>query len=265
MGAPTPPGAKSEDNNTIKYFVFVHQICSWGGEEYSLIGSTEWVEQHEKELTERAVVYLNADTIVSGKYVLMTGGSPLVRDTILDFSKTVMDPNAHDDKETIFDIMLERNPSKTDPSKPAVSNLGSGSDYAPFYQFIGVPSADFYYIFGYNNTPIFYPVYHSQHDTLNWTTKFVDPDFTLHKAVTQLTGGLLLQFADMPLLPMSVTLYAEALTRSLDTLKKSYKEKLQNHAKSIGFLEDAVKLFQETANSFTATRYAQDILYNHSR
>ena len=223
------------------------------------------MEQHEKELTERAVVYLNADTIVGGKYVLMTAGSPLVKDTILDYSKTVMDPNAHDDKETIFDIMLERNPSKKDRSKPAVGNLGSGSDFAPFYQFIGVPSADFYYIFGYNNTPIFYPVYHSQHDTFNWTTKFVDPDFTLYKAVTQLTGGLLLQFADMPLLPMSVTLYAEALTGSMDTLKNSYKEKLKSHAKSISYLEEAVKLFQETAKNFTTARYGQDILYKHSR
>ena len=186
----------------------------------------------------------------------MTGGSPLLKDTILEFSKTIMDPNAHDDKETVFDIMLERIPSKKDPSKPVVSNLGSGSDYASFYQFIGVPAADFYYIFGYNNTPIFYPVYHSQHDTFDWTTKFVDPDFTLHKAVTQLIGGLLLQFADMPLLPMSVTLYAEALNESLDTLKNSYKEKLQSHARSMGFLEDAVKLFQETAKKFTTARYA---------
>lgn len=190
----------------------------------------------------------------------MTGSSPLVKDTILDFSKTVKDPNAHDGKETIFDIMLERNPSKKDPSKPVVSNLGSGSDYAPFYQFIGVPSADFYYIFGYNNTPIFYPVYHSQHDTFNWTKDFVDPDFTLHKAVTQLTGGLLLQFADEPLLKMSVTLYAEALAASLDSLKSTYKEKLQSHAESLGFLEDAVKLFQETAESFTTARYVHDIL-----
>lgn len=249
----------------IKHVVFVLQICSWGGEEYSLIGSTEWVEQHEKELTERAVIYLNADAVVSGKYVLIPSGSPLVKDTILEFSKTVKDPNAHDDKETIFDIMLERNPSSKDSSKPNVGNLGSGSDYAPFYQFIGVPSADFYYIFGYNNKTVFYPVYHSQHDTFNWTKKFVDPDFTLHKVVTQLTGGLVVEFADMPLLPMSVTLYAEALTESLNSLKSSYKEKLKSHAKSLGFLEDAVKQFQETAKNFTTARYAHDILYSHSR
>lgn len=246
----------------VKYFVFVLQICSWGGEEYSLIGSTEWVEQHEKELTERAVIYLNTDTVVSGKWVLIPSASPLVKDTILDFSKTVNDPNAHDDKETIFDIMLERNPSKKDSTKPNVGNLGSGSDYAPFYQFAGVPSADFYYIFGYNNTPVFYPVYHSQHDTFNWTKTFVDPDFKLHKAVTQLCGGLLVQFADAPLLPMNVMLYANALDTSLNALKKDYKDELKNHAETLGYLEDAVKLFHQTAMNFTTARYAHEIIYS---
>ncbi|KAJ7386505.1 hypothetical protein OS493_008640 [Desmophyllum pertusum] len=78
------------------------KVCSWGGEEYGIIGSTEWVEQHEKELSERAVIYLNTDTAVSGKYVLIASGSPLVKDTLLDFTKTVKDPNAHDDKESIL-------------------------------------------------------------------------------------------------------------------------------------------------------------------
>lgn len=229
------------------------QVCSWGGEEYGIIGSTEWVEQHEKELSERAVIYLNTDTAVSGKYVLIASGSPLVKDTLLDFTKTVKDPNAHDDKESIFDIMLERVPSKN-PAKPHVGNLGSGSDYAPFYQYVGVPSADFVYMFSHNNKTVFYPVYHSQHDTFNWTKKFVDPDFKLHKAVTQLVGGLLLQFADSSLLKMDAMLYAEALKKSLISLKKTYKAKLESHAYSMGYLEKAVELFQETAKNFTIAR-----------
>ena len=78
---------------------------------------------------------------------MVSASSPLVKDTIRDFRKTVKDPSAHDDKETIYDIMVERNPvkPKTDPPKPNVVNLGSGSDYAPFYQYIGVPAADFNY------------------------------------------------------------------------------------------------------------------------
>ena len=153
--------------------------------------------------------------------------------------------------------MLERNPSAI-YGKPRVANLGSGSDYAPFYQFAGVPSADFHYSFGYNNKSLFYPVYHSQHDTFNWTKKFVDPKFEYHKAATQLCGGLLIQFADSPLLPMSVMLYAAALDGSLDSLKKEYKDKLQSHSESMRHLEDAVKLFNETAKNFTSARYVHE-------
>lgn len=230
------------------------KICSWGGEEYSLIGSTEWVEQHQKELGERAVVYLNTDTIVSGSYVLIASGSPLVKNTIVDFSKKVDDPNAHDDKKTVFDISLERNPSKNNPGKPAVGNLGSGSDYASFYQYAGVPSADFYYIFGYKNKTVFYPVYHSQHDTFNWTVKFVDPKFLFHKAMTQLTGGLLLQFADAPLLKMDVMTYAEALNNSLNSLISAYPKKLKDYAGSMDYLRMAVEKFYDTAKTFSTAR-----------
>ena len=41
-------------------------FCSWGAEEYGLIGSYEWVEQHAKVLSQRAVAYLNVDIAVSG-------------------------------------------------------------------------------------------------------------------------------------------------------------------------------------------------------
>lgn len=41
-------------------------FCSWGAEEYGLIGSTEWMEQHFKVLSQRAVAYLNVDVAVGG-------------------------------------------------------------------------------------------------------------------------------------------------------------------------------------------------------
>ncbi len=41
-------------------------FCSWGAEEYALIGSYEWVEQHAKVLSQRAVAYLNVDIAVAG-------------------------------------------------------------------------------------------------------------------------------------------------------------------------------------------------------
>lgn len=229
------------------------QVCSWGAEEYGLIGSVEWVEQHEKLLSERAVMYLNFDTAVGGNFVASISSSPLVKDTIRDFSKNVEDPNAHDDKQTIYDITTERRATKTGPPKPKIGDLGSGSDFAPFYQYIGVPAADFHYV-GYNNTPVFYPVYHTQHDTFAWLTKFIDPDFKFHKAMTQLGGGLLLWFADMPLLKMDVMLYAETLKGSLQTLKTGYSNELKNHGETLALLEDAVKTFEDAAKNFTKAK-----------
>ena len=192
---------------------------------------------------------------MGGNYIMGVYSTPLVKDTIRDFSKTVQSPSAHDDKNTIFDISVERNPviPKTDPPIPAVGNLGSGSDYASFYQYIGVPAADFHYV-GYNNTPIFYPVYHSQHDTFNYVKKFVDPEFKYHKAASQLCGGLLLQFADSPLLKMSVMLYADALSISLHTLKKQYGDELKTHGVTLGLLEGAVKKFHGVARNFTTAK-----------
>ncbi|XP_068727027.1 putative N-acetylated-alpha-linked acidic dipeptidase [Montipora capricornis] len=227
------------------------KICSWGGEEYSLIGSVEWVEQHEKLLTERAVIYLNADAVISGNYLFAMSSSPLVKNTLLEFTKMVDDPGAHGDKKTLYDVMAERDPAdpRADPPKPKVGNLGSGSDFAPFYQYIGVPAADFRYR-GYNNTPVFYPVYHTQHDTFKWLTKFIDPDFKYHKALTQFCGQLLLAFADTPLLRMNAMLYAEALEESLKSLNSSYGDELKSHS-TLGLLESAVVKFRETADHFT--------------
>ena len=215
----------------------------------------EWVEQHEKLLSERAVIYLNTDTVVGGNFFMRMDSTPLVKDTLREFSKTVKDPSAHDDKESIYDIAAERNPSnpKTDPPIPAVGNLGAGSDYASFYQYVGVPAADFYYI-GYNNTPVFCPVYHTQHDTFAWLTKFIDPELKYFKAASQLCGGLLLMFADAPLLNMSVMLYADALNESLHTLKTQYSDELKNHSVTLGILEDAVKKFHGAAKNFTKAK-----------
>ena len=44
-------------------------FCSWGAEEYGLIGSYEWTEQHAKALSQRAVAYLNLDVAVGGMLI----------------------------------------------------------------------------------------------------------------------------------------------------------------------------------------------------
>ena len=40
----------------------------WDAEEFGLVGSTEWVEKHEAELKNKAVVYFNSDTNGKGEF-----------------------------------------------------------------------------------------------------------------------------------------------------------------------------------------------------
>ena len=48
-------------------------LALWDGEEWGLLGSTEWAEKHEAELKQKAVVYINTDG--TGKGWLSAGGS----------------------------------------------------------------------------------------------------------------------------------------------------------------------------------------------
>ncbi len=47
--------------------------CAWDGEEPALIGSTEFAEEHAKELQQKAIVYINSDG--NGRGFLVAGGS----------------------------------------------------------------------------------------------------------------------------------------------------------------------------------------------
>ena len=46
-------------------------FCSWGAEEYGLIGSYEWVEEHAEMLSSRAVAYINVDIAVEGDSIMV--------------------------------------------------------------------------------------------------------------------------------------------------------------------------------------------------
>lgn len=203
------------------------KFCSWAAEEFGLIGSVEYVQQNAKLLTERAVAYLNTDVAVGGNFVLVTQTCPILTDFIFSWAKKIRDPNAHGDKTSMYDIMVERFPSHKDPSEPQTLNFNYTSDYFPFYKTIGVPSADFSYFFGYENKMRLYPVYHTQQDTFYWVKKLVDPEFKFHEAMAKFQGGMLLDLADSPILPFGVTRFAKALEATMKS--PSFKAYLKNN------------------------------------
>jgi len=221
------------------------KFCSWGAEEFGLIGSIEWVEQNEKILQDRAVVYLNTDVAVGGDYVLVSQNCPLLSKAIFSWAKKVKDPNAHGNKTSLYDIMVERNPSLSNPGEPYVVPYRYFSDYYPFYMYTGIPSADFSYFFGPGNPVELYPVYHTQEDNFFWMKK-VDPEFKFHEAVTKFEGGLLIELTDCLLLPFDVTRYAKTLTAGYETLIKA----INIPGISSNYVHEALDKFRNASHAF---------------
>lgn len=224
------------------------KFCSWGAEEFGLIGSIEWVEQNQKILSDRAVVYLNTDVAVGGNYVLATQNCPLLSTAIFDWAKKVKDPNAHGNKTSLYDIMVERMPSPNNPSEPYVVPYLFLSDYFPFYMYLGIPSADFSYFYGPGME--LYPVYHTQEDNFYWMKTFIDPKFEFHEAVTKFEGGLLIELSDISILPFDVKRYANALLAGY----KALLTKMNNETLPTGYIKKAVDDFMKASQAFERSK-----------
>ncbi|KAJ1949012.1 Vacuolar protein sorting-associated protein 70 [Linderina macrospora] len=186
-------------------------LGSWDAEEYSLIGSTEWVEENQKWLNAEAVAYVNVDGAVGGSEYAV-GGSPVLKHLLYEATKQVPYPHSN---QTVYDVWL-RDSAKyaggVKPEKPIVFPLGSGSDFTAFMSHAGISSIDMGFG-GYGGS------YHSNYDSFNWMSKFVDPDFKFHQAMTRLWGLLTIRLADDPVLDLKPTTYAEDLKDYIDGIE----------------------------------------------
>ena len=178
-------------------------LCSWDAEEYGLIGSTEWAEENADDLREKAVAYLNVDVAVSGGN-FGASSVPSLWKAIRDVTRDVKDPKTG---KTIYQQWQEKAREgrslneATNGGEARIGALGSGSDYTPFLQHLGVPSTDM----GFGGD---YGVYHSSYDSFYWMDHFGDPGFVYHVAAAQIWGTLALRIADADALPFDYTDYA---------------------------------------------------------
>src|SRR6185369_4191509 len=67
--------------------------ASWDGEEPGLLGSTEWVEQHEKDLRDHAVAYVNSDG--NGRGFLSMQGSHTLERFLNGVARDINDPETN--------------------------------------------------------------------------------------------------------------------------------------------------------------------------
>jgi N-acetylated-alpha-linked acidic dipeptidase len=192
--------------------------CAWDGEEPALLGSTEWAEAHADELQRHAVAYVNSDG--NGRGFLEAEGSHTLERFINDVARDIADPETH------LSVWKRKQARAIDQAKPEdkdkvrsradwrIGALGSGSDYTPFLQHLGVPSLNIGYG-GEDSSGI----YHSIYDDFYFYTHFLDTDFVYGRALAQTGGTAIIRLADADILPFQ---YANLV----DTLR-TYDEELQ--------------------------------------
>ncbi len=200
-------------------------FCAWDGEEPGLLGSTEWVETHDKELAEHAVMYVNSDS--NGRGFLHASGSHSLERFVNDVEKTIQDPET---KKTVWErAHLQRiaRAKNTEDRQEArhrgdsrIGALGDGSDYAPFLDHVGVAALNI----GYGGETDG-GIYHSIYDDFYWYTHFGDPKFEYGQALSQTGGTMLMRMADADVLPFEFGDAADTIAKYVTELKKILKDK----------------------------------------
>jgi N-acetylated-alpha-linked acidic dipeptidase len=182
-------------------------FASWDAEEQGLIGSTEWVEQHEREL-ESAAAYFNVDTGASGPN-FHASAVPSLRGFLRDIARAVPSPKGG----TLYEawrtsVARDNPPGGSAPSEAQVGNLGSGSDFTSFLDHSGVPATD---IHSSGN----YGVYHSVFDDFAWFKKFGDTNFLYTQEIARFYGLQVLRMAEADVLPYDYEAYGKEIATYL--------------------------------------------------
>lgn len=194
--------------------------ASWDAEEPGLLGSTEWAELHAQELKARAVVYVNSDE--NGRGFLSAGGSHALERLVNAVAANIPDPERNVSVEERLRARLRvkaYRPGGSDEDRKAADRiekgqgapleaLGSGSDFTPFLQHLGIASLDV----GYEGEEDQSGVYHSAYDTFEHYVRFGDPQFRYGATLSRTAGHLILRMAQAPVLPLQFGGLSAAVT-----------------------------------------------------
>ncbi len=228
-------------------------FASWDAEEEGLIGSTEYAEQHAKDLS-RAVAYFNMDVAVSGPD-FGAAAVPSLKQYLRDVAKSVPSPkggsvydqwkatsgesekNARNFAETLMTPSPSR-PAAAGSADTPVGDLGGGSDYTPFLQHLGVPSADIG-----SKGP--YGVYHSAFDDFAWFIKFGDPTFAYEQQMARICGLEVMRMASTDVLPLNYEDYGKEIGEYVKVAEQRAKVAFGEQAPSFADATKAAQRLQQ--------------------
>jgi|TARA_B110000438_G_scaffold160090_1_gene153307 N-acetylated-alpha-linked acidic dipeptidase len=193
--------------------------AAWDAEEVGLIGSTEWAEEHADELREHVVAYLNTDGNSRG--FVNIGGSHVLERFFNQIIEEVRDPLMDISLKERKRADLKLNNSSAQKQKDAkkrsdirINPLGSGSDYTPFLQHLGISSANI--SFGGEARD---GSYHTLYDTYEHYTTWRDPNLTYGVSLAQVAGRATLRLANSERLPFEFKGFADNIDLYISELE----------------------------------------------
>ncbi|MBA3811968.1 MAG: M28 family peptidase [Caulobacteraceae bacterium] len=219
--------------------------ASWDGEEAGLLGSTEWAEAHAPELQAKAVAYINTDG--NNRGFLDAQASYSLRRLVDEAAADVTDPEtgASVRARALAQIQVEALAPDASPELKArakiaadggalpTGDLGSGSDYSPFVQHLGIAAINL----GFGDEGQSGGVYHSAYDTFEHYDRFGDPGFAYGVALARTSGRLVLRAADADLSPLQFGNLAAAVTAQVEEVRKLVTTQ-REHAAAVNRLLD---------------------------
>jgi len=185
-------------------------FCAWDGEEPSIIGSTEWTEDHQVELQKKAVAYINTDG--NGRGFVNAGGSHTLEPFFNEIIEQVTDPQTGVSVKERKYAQTVVNADKAGRTKLLgdknfkLGALGAGSDWGGFLQHLGIASINI----GYGGE-VEGNQYHSDYDSYDFFTKFIDPGFEYGVTLSKTTGRTLLRLVNADLLPVDFNSFYKTL------------------------------------------------------
>ena len=197
-------------------------FATWDAEEWGLVGSTEWVQLMRDSLKANAVAYYNQDESAAGRS-FSAGGTASLQGMVREATKTVQMPG---DTASIYSNWLIGGRGRSGPvaqpapaggrggrggrrgrgragnvpatppppPEPRMGDLGGGSDFAGFYNNLGIPSIET----GFGGRAGWY---HSAYDTYTAMERFGDPGYLSHAAEGRLAAVILARMANADVVP----------------------------------------------------------------
>lgn len=230
------------------------KFCVWDAEEPGLLGSTEWVEDHAEELKQKAVAYINSDN--NGRGFLYAGGSHSLEKFFSQVAFSVKDPEKG---ISVGQRRLDASSLYGEKRQKhfRLSALGSGSDYSPFLQHLGIASMNLG--FGGEDGG---GEYHTMYDDYLFFKRFKDPDFKYEVALAQVAGIAVLRLADADILPFDFTHYYKTIEQYADEVQQLADHLRKETAYENDLLKDSIyERVSDPSRTFVAPKVESAVPY----